>query len=350
MRLKTFFAPTVQEAMTQVRHDLGSDAVIISTIQEKTGVRVTAALEHRAPKVAGQGAPSKDELFEHLTRCVTFHGVPSPLKERLLSMAEETPAVHLEDAATLWAPWFAQGTRVSQIVTNFETKTILLVGTPGAGKSVTLAKLAVEALLEGRKVRIVTLDEGKAGAIEQLSTYGSHLKVDVASCVAAKDLTAHMKRLDGGELLLIDTPGINPFSRQDVEFVSECVFTTQCVPHWVFSAGCDVWEALEMAEIFKDLGVREIIHTKGDVARRHGALLSVLTQEPMHLVGLSQGPTLSQRLEDATAETLHDLLKSTFFVQSTRPKEKAVSQIKQLEKTKEVREPIWIARLKEARA
>lgn len=349
MRLKTFFAPTIQEAMTQVRRDLGEDAVIISTLQEKSGVRVTAALERQSPKVAGHTPSSKDELIEHLTRCVSFHGVPSPLKERLIAMGEQTSAVHLEDAATLWSPWFTDQARLSGLVTRFETKTILLVGTPGAGKSVTLAKLAVEALLEGRKVRILTLDEGKAGAIEQLSTYGSHLKVDVSSCYAPKEVALHMKNLDPGELMLIDTPGINPFSRQDVEFISECVFATQCVPHWVFSAGCDALEALEMAEIFKDLGVREIIHTKGDVARRHGALLSVLIQEPMSLVGLSQGPTLSQRLEDATPESLHDLLKSTFFVQSTGPKEKAVSQIKQLEKTKEIREPIWIARLKEAR-
>lgn len=349
MRLKTFFAPCLQEAMTQVRRELGGEAIIISTLQERNGVRVTAALENQVPKKAGEVPVSKDHLLEELTRCLSYHGVPSPLKERLVAQAEVSSATTLSDASKVWDSFFTHDSSFDQMVSGKSNQCFLLAGTPGAGKSVTLAKLAVEALLEKKKVQIVTLDEGKAGALEQLSAYASHLKLEVQSFSSPEELNSAVNNLRPKELLLIDTPGINPFSQRDIEFLSQCIFATQCVPHWVFPAGCDVWEAIEMAEVFKELGVRDIFHTRGDVARRHGALLAVLANDPFRLMGMSQGPTLAQRLVEANSTALHDLLKSTFFVQSFQQQENTVPQVKQAKKTKEIREPIWIARLREAK-
>ncbi|MCE2951321.1 MAG: hypothetical protein ACK5TR_01745 [Alphaproteobacteria bacterium] len=349
MRLKTYFAPTLQEAMDHVRRELGGEAIIISSTQEKTGVRVTAALEQQImEKPSTSEVISKDALLSHVTRCLTFHGVPTPLSERILRHAETSTAVSLEEAPQVWSAFFQDENTLSDRFAG-EGGVILLTGTPGAGKSVCVAKLAVEALLADRRVHIVTLDEGKAGALEQLSAYASHLKVDVCSFTHPKEMIPLLKERQIDDFILIDTPGINPFSKKDLAFIAECVFITQCVPHWVFPAGCDVWEALDMAESFKDLGVREIIHTKGDVAKRQGALLSVLAQEPFQLMAFSQGPTLAHRLVDAKADTLHDLLKSEFFVQLPSAQVTAVASRKQVEKKKETREPVWLARLREAK-
>ena len=47
MRLKSFTAPTMAEAMEMVRIELGDDAIIVSTQRAagQKGVRITAALE-----------------------------------------------------------------------------------------------------------------------------------------------------------------------------------------------------------------------------------------------------------------------------------------------------------------
>ena len=45
MRLKSFTAKTMKEAMQMVRDELGENAVIVATREESGGVRVTAALE-----------------------------------------------------------------------------------------------------------------------------------------------------------------------------------------------------------------------------------------------------------------------------------------------------------------
>ena len=45
MRIKTYIAPTVAEAMEQIRKDFGSDILIISNQHVKEGVRLTVGVE-----------------------------------------------------------------------------------------------------------------------------------------------------------------------------------------------------------------------------------------------------------------------------------------------------------------
>ena len=60
MRLKTFIAPTMQEAMRMVRAEMGEEAVIVSTLQnpKQGGVRITAALERAETRGPDAGAPT----------------------------------------------------------------------------------------------------------------------------------------------------------------------------------------------------------------------------------------------------------------------------------------------------
>ena len=45
MRLKSFHAPSMVEAMRLVRDALGDDAIIVATREEEGGVRLTAAID-----------------------------------------------------------------------------------------------------------------------------------------------------------------------------------------------------------------------------------------------------------------------------------------------------------------
>ena len=57
MRLKSFYAPTMADAMDLVRSILGDDAIIVATRQEADGVRVTAAVEEGRPGPAPAKPP-----------------------------------------------------------------------------------------------------------------------------------------------------------------------------------------------------------------------------------------------------------------------------------------------------
>jgi flagellar biosynthesis protein FlhF len=170
MRLRTFIAPSIGEAMRQVRTALGEDAVILSTEQEGKQVKVTAAIETQAASNAA--APAVAEGSDELEAVLRYHGVPQALASRLLATAAGLEGSSSQQALTaaLRAQFGFQ-----PMTDRKPAKPILLAGLPGAGKSSTLAKLAARAKVNGLPVTAITCDLAKAGATRLVAT-----KIDVA--------------------------------------------------------------------------------------------------------------------------------------------------------------------------
>ena len=91
MRLRTFRAATMTEALDHVRKEMGVDAVIVSSQQDSMGFQITAALETPAPDVTpaykskNQEAYSSIQLIELLCRWFEYHMIPDEIAESLLS-------------------------------------------------------------------------------------------------------------------------------------------------------------------------------------------------------------------------------------------------------------------------
>ncbi len=90
---------------------------------------------------------------------------------------------------------------------------ILFVGVNGVGKTTTIGKLAHRFKNEGKKVVLAAGDTFRAGAIEQLETWGKRTGVDVIRHQAGSDPAAviydsiHAARSRKAEILLCDTAG-----------------------------------------------------------------------------------------------------------------------------------------------
>ncbi|MSR18139.1 MAG: signal recognition particle-docking protein FtsY [Phycisphaerales bacterium] len=89
----------------------------------------------------------------------------------------------------------------------------LVAGVNGAGKTTSIAKIARELRGQGRTVLLAAADTFRAGAVEQLSIWGSRLGVEVVRGAAGGDpaavafdaAQAAVKR--GVDVLLVDTAG-----------------------------------------------------------------------------------------------------------------------------------------------
>jgi flagellar biosynthesis protein FlhF len=304
MRLRTFTAPSIGEAMRQVRAALGADAVILSTEQTGKQVKLVAAIETAAPSAAIAAAPGTAGGDE-IDTALTYHSVPKALADRLMATAGD-----LEGGSPQQALTAALRARFDfrPLIDRKPGKPILLAGLPGAGKSATLAKLAARAKDNGWAATAITCDLAKAGAIEQLATYAKALEIPAYRAKDAATLCRAVTKSKGSDLILIDTLGTNPLKAGDMAQLRELAEAAGAEIVLVMAAGGDVTESAELAAGYADMGASRLIATKVDVARRYGGILAAAESGRLAFAGIGTSPEIASGLGTLRADQLCRLI------------------------------------------
>ncbi|CAO3357498.1 GTPase [Azospirillum melinis] len=288
MRLKSFHAKTMSDAMRMVRQSLGDDAIIVATREEEGGgVRVTAAVEEDdlppAPASGsargGRGrAPAKPvepeiDVGEVVADALQRHGVPASLAEQLIDAAS---GLDTED------PRLALGSALDSYFTfnplpdgRSPVKPLALVGPPGSGKTLVAAKLAARAVFKKCSVGVITTDTVRAGGVDQLAAFTRLMKLKLATVEDPDALAGAFEVHRRTDLVLVDTAGRNPFDAEDMQDLRAMLSAGEVEPILVLPAGLDALEAADMALAFKAVGVRRMLVTRLDMARRLGSVLAI---------------------------------------------------------------------------
>lgn len=345
MRLKTFYATTMTEAMQMVRDALGDNAIIVATREEQGGrrVRVTAALDDvedfDAPKnihfefgrflkqaqskpinKEDETAPLKpigsdwlayDEeeedggVAEYLSEILLRHGVPNEIMDTVLTTAmlvggEDPRRVLTQSLGNLF-------TFQSELGTD---RPIMLVGSPGTGKTLTAAKLAANAVLAGLKTAVITTDAVRAGGVEQLEAFTKILGIKIKTAKSPKDMLARLSEAqsEGAQRIIIDTGGTNPFDPEDMRDLAKYLQAAPVDAVFVLPGGLDADESAEMARVYAILGVSNILPTRLDIARRLGGILAAAHKGGMSFALASDNAGVAEGLVKMTPQRLASLL------------------------------------------
>lgn len=314
MRLRTFIAPSIGEAMRQVRELLGEDAVILSTEQVGKQAKVIAAVENDAPPTAA--ATAAPETADELEPALRYHGVPQALANRLLATAGDLEGSSPQQALTaaLRAQFGFQ-----PLTDRKPTKPILLAGLPGAGKSSTLAKLAARAKVNGWAATAITCDLAKAGAIEQLATYAKALEIPAYRAKDAATLRKAVAKADANGAILIDTLGTNPLKAGDLSQLRELADAAGAEIVLVMAAGGDAVESAELAASYAEAGATRLVATKVDVARRYGGILAAAEAGRLAFAGVGTSPEIASGLGTLRADQLCRLILPASRAESRTP-------------------------------
>ena len=137
------------------------------------GVRLTAALERHEARQTNAAAPTGFDA-ERIRAALRYHGMASLTASRLATIARTSGSG--DDTGALAE---ALGTTVRfEPIESGPRHPIMLVGPPGAGKTVTTAKLAARAMLDGSELHLVSCDTQRACGVEQLQVYVGDYQIE----------------------------------------------------------------------------------------------------------------------------------------------------------------------------
>ncbi|WP_439596923.1 GTP-binding protein [Falsiroseomonas sp.] len=285
MKLRVIRAARLSDALAQLRAELGEDAVLLSTRRVAGGVEVTAALDQLddEPLMIAPDAPRARPIPPALAR----HNVPAVLAQRL---AEGRLPAALESVLG-----FAK--------LPLGPAPLLLAGPPGAGKTLTTAKLATRLVLAGTRPLLISADGRRAGAAEQLAAFARVLELPLAIANTPSALGKALARRAAGQPVLVDLPGCDPFNPAGARALAAMLEVARGACVLVLPAGLDAEEAAETATAFQLLGCRYLLPTRLDSARRLGSVLAAAAVG-LKLTEAGTGPDASDGLEPLSPEGL----------------------------------------------
>jgi len=191
------------------------------------------------------------------------------------------------------------------------SRIVIIVGPTGVGKTTTIAKLAaIYGLGDGRtpprNVRIITIDNYRIAAKQQIETYAEIMRIPVSLVESAADLSKSLALYQDTDLILVDTIGRSPRDLAKLAEMKEILSTcgSQAVVYLALAATTKASDTEEILRQFEPFGYRAIILTKLDETMRIGNIVSCLARHRKPVAYLCDGQGVPQDLEEATVVRL----------------------------------------------
>jgi flagellar biosynthesis protein FlhF len=315
-----FEGATMRDAIAKVKAELGDQAVIVSTRQARKGllgtvVEISAAIEDDEPAFTQQAAAAppppapSGELeslrseMRSLRALVRASDAGRGTTELRSEVAELRKLVeHLATRPGSLAPIAKRG------LTKPSTAAIvMLVGPTGAGKTTTIAKLAAKAaLVDGKRVRLITLDNYRVGGVDQIRTFADLIGVPLKVVASPADLADAID--DDDDLTLIDTAGRSPRDSAAIAELADGV--RQCAPietHLVVSAGSNSTTIESLCNRYRALAPARLLFTKVDEIESSPEMARAPLRLELPITWITTGQSVPEDLEEPTNERVLEL-------------------------------------------
>jgi flagellar biosynthesis protein FlhF len=319
MHLKRFRGETVRDALARVRAELGPEALVLSTqLVPASGwrgflggreVEVTAATDRDVSEPRPQRQevrqPEPEALTSSLAARLEAAGFGAAVAKdvkpaRGFKGRRSASAEAIRWAVTEWAaPYVATDEAYSAVE--------VFLGPPGAGKTTTVAKIAAqERARRGARLRLVSADGFRVGAVEQLRLYADIIGAPFVAARTPGDLDRALIEATG--TVLVDTAGRSPRDGAAHAVLAVLRGARGVRTHLVVPAGSSAREVSRLIALHSESNVDRIVLTKVDEAESAGAMASVLRDSGLKVSYLGTGQRVPDDLVRATPTHLASAL------------------------------------------
>lgn len=361
MKIKRFRAKDMRQALTKVRETFGPDAVIMSDQSVGDGVEVVAAIDFdesvvsSAPQsetlkvaeiiqddytdimeedfpqshlafqdikteISGlremmklylKGTTWEDMLRKNPIESSLFHwlleiGVSKDFAKRIIAKVPSNTT--LDNAKSNAMNVFENELLIPQENFLEQGGIVALVGPTGVGKTTTIAKLAARFVLRygSEHLGLITVDNYRIGAHEQLNTYGKILGIPVYSVQDSESLERRLRQLQDKKLILIDTAGLG---QRDARVTQQLLMLQKASPEiqcaLVLSSNSQELVIQDIVNLFMHFPIAHCMLTKTDETANLSIALNILIEHGLPLACVTNGQRVPEDLQFPNA---HDLV------------------------------------------
>lgn len=185
---------------------------------------------------------------------------------------------------------------------------IALAGSPGAGKTTTLVKLAIRyGLTARRSLHLISTDDYRVGGADQLRSFasilGSSFQVAGTPGALAQALEEHRSK----DLILIDTPGLSASEMESgndlIQFIAQ---KPGIEAHLVLMSSMRSADLYRVWNVFGVYNFARLIFTRTDETAALGGPFSLAARSGTPISFLSTGQGIPEDLECADASRIVD--------------------------------------------
>jgi flagellar biosynthesis protein FlhF len=350
MKIKSYFADSVEQAIQEARQELGTEAMLITSRRSAPENRGLGAYEVvfglqsttqrprpaapspdlsnelqslrdqlqeikstlQASRGTDSGSPEADDLVAELVSADLARNIAQEIvsaagrlrdqlsREQpsaclpLRSYAAEIAANRLQFAAPFAKP-LDEAPRV-----------VVFAGPPGAGKTSTLVKIAIrECLAQRQPVRVLSVDPSRVAAHEKLRSFAAIIGVAFTAANSVPELLAALGDARGKSVVLVDTPGSSPAEMAGANEIASCLtkFSNRQT-HLVLPAPTKRADLMRAIRNYAAFEADYLLFTKLDETVSQGAILSAALEAAKPISFFANGQNIPEDIEPAHARAL----------------------------------------------
>lgn len=279
--------------------------------QEMEGMRKEMAsirklLEHQISGLMWQEVERREPMRALLIKELKKLGFDDAFADQLAGLIPEDMSIH--QAMAQLAEVLTAQLKISEDEIMRQGGAVALLGPTGVGKTTTIAKLAARFAMKygAEQVALITTDNYRIGAHEQLQTYGRIMGCPVRQVRDAEELANALYQFRHRRLVLIDTAGVGQRDIRLTEQLDTLVKNAKVRirSYLVMSTTSQRRVMQEAVDHFRRIPLSGCILTKLDESLNLGEVINVCIQNSLPISYITDGQRVPEDIQVANAAQL----------------------------------------------